>query len=252
MIKILRFSPGRTRKSEFKALYNAMVEIAETYNPEELHFSESLNKMKEALPQVDNLIVPERKSPLTDKLQESRKKRNDYVSSIMMQLKANLKTDDTANAEAAKRLLSIANRILSNFSRKNIRTQLSLADQFINEVEENATLKQSLASVGIEASFNKLKTVQNTVNTTYNNRRITKLVRKKTEYSTNKHDLYRLMVNLFSTIEGVALAYPALDYTPLITELNDEIISQRAESAARSTRAAKLNTLTSAEDIKVS
>ena len=252
MQKILRLDLSRTRKSDFKTSYESVIETAEKYNPEELHISETLNKMKEALPQVDNLKVPALKSPLTETLKENCGLRNKYISSILMQLKAQLKTDEEVSISAVKKVLPLAQRILNNFSRQSFTTQHALAKQFIEEIEENTELKQAVSTLGMDATFNKLKAVQQKVNVTDSNRRSMKTVRKKMNTKKNKNDLYRLMCHFFTAVEGAALEYPSLNYEPLIVELNDVVLRQRAKSTLRTTIAAKLNTSSSAEDIKVS
>lgn len=252
MTKILRLSPGSTRKSDFKDLYEYVIQIAEKYNPEEFHISETFNKMKEAMPQVDNLLETARKSPLTNKLTETRSNRSKYVSVIMMQLKAQSKTDETEIVAAAATLLLIGEKILSNFARKSFTTQNTHVKQFIAEVDESTEATQALATLGLVATFNKLKAIQQSVNSTFSNRLSMNTVRKKKNTNNDKRALYHLMTNLFVAIEGAVLEYPALDYEPLIDELNQVIKRQRVATSLRSTIAAKLNKESSTEETKVS
>lgn len=241
MKKILRLDLSRIRKSDFKTTYESVIETAEKYNPEELHISETLNKMKEALPQVDNLNVAELKSPLTETLNENCRLRNKYVVSILMQLKAQLRTDDEASTQAVKKVFPLAERILTKFSRKNFTTQYALAKQFITEVESNNDLKLAMTTLGMDVAFSKLKAMQQKVNTTDHSRRTMKTVRKRIDTKNDKRELYKLMCNLFVAIEGATLEYPTLNYEPLIIELNDVILKQRTKILLRTTRAAKLN-----------
>jgi methionine-rich copper-binding protein CopC len=245
MQKILRIKLSQTRKADFKTLYESVVEIAEKYNLEELHVSETLNKMKEALPQVNYLDEPEIKSPLTVKLNEICNTRDKLASSIYLQLNALLKTGDDATVKAAEELFSLANRTLVHFSRKSLTTQYAHAKQFITEVEESEELKQAVATLGMEATIDKLKKTQQLLNTTDSNRRRMKTMRKKADTVQIKRELYRLMSNFFTAVEGAALEYPSLNYDPLIQELNDVITKQRSKSALRSTLAAKTNTTSS-------
>jgi len=241
MQKILRIKLTKTRKADFKTLYESVIEIAEKYNLEELHVSETLHKMKEALPQVNNMDELELKSPLTKKLKEICTTRDNLASSILMQLKALLKTEDDATVKAAEKLLSLADRTLTHFNRKSLTTKYAHVKQFITEIDESEELKQAVAALGMEATLNKLKDEQEMLNTTDSNRRRMKTMRKKVDRGEIKRELYRLMCYFFTAVEGAVLEYPSLNYDPLIQELNDVITKQRSKSALRSTLAAKTN-----------
>ena len=227
--KVLRFNPSTTRKSDFNTLFSAAISIAEKYDPEALHFNETLKRLEE-------LIVPDLKHPLTKKLQAVRKKRSDYVSSIIMQAKARLKSDEPESVAASEALLPVAERILAGFSGKSFNTQFALAKQFIAEVEADEVLVQALSKIGLDVVFGKLKEVQQTVDETHNVRRKAVSGRKRMQTEKNKRTLYRLLSQLFAAIEAAQLEYPELDYTPLINELNEEIFRQRTANSIRLSR----------------
>jgi hypothetical protein len=238
---ITRVNPNKTRNSEFQTLYHSIIRITDTFDVTALHISETLKKMKEAAPQVEELNEKERKKPLTETMEQIRRKRNEYVSFLSMQINAQLKSDDSVRMEAAKTLLSIFKQDLSNFSHKSFNAQHALANQFIDRIESDPSLNQWLSLLGIDTVFAKLKAIQGTVTSTHDNRITLLSKRKKFDTAQTKHNLYNLMNDLFKSIEGAALAFPELDYEPLISKLNNEIELQRTTYQQRQTRSAKLN-----------
>lgn len=240
MKKILRLHPNRIRKSDFNTLYNVVIQIADKYTPGQLHINETLAAMKAGVAQADELIVAELGSPLTKTLSELRTKRNRLVSSIVMRAKSELTSDNAVQSAASETVFSVANRILCNFSRKSFDTQFALVKQFVDEVEGNDALKQAVGTVGASDSFARLSELQASIDALYGNRREAVSTRKRMETGKAKRDLYGLMSNLFAAIEGAALEYSALDYSPLVDELNKEIGKHRALVAARQTRSANL------------
>ncbi|VBB43467.1 hypothetical protein TRIP_D150001 [uncultured Paludibacter sp.] len=245
MTKILRFDASKTRKSEFQTLYNSIIRITESFDVEALHISESLKNLKEASPLVEKLNVPALKTPLTEELKEACKKRNSIISSILLQTKGQFKSDDPARVEAAKTLLEVLERFFVYFEKQRHNAQISFAKQFIDEVEANNSLKERLTTLGLDATYSKLKDIHNTVLNAHDKRRKVISVRRKLETTKNKRDLYRLMTNLFVAIEGAALEYPALDYEPLIGELNGEIAFQRFANTFTQSKTEKTDVITS-------
>lgn len=255
MKKIYRFEPGQTRNSEFQTLYQSVIRIADTFDAEALHIGETLKTMKEALPQVEELNEKERKKPLTQTMNDMRAKRKEYVSFLVLQTKAQLKSDDSLRTKAAAAMLSVVTQYLSNIDRKSYNAQLALINQFVMQVEADELLKQSLTTLGLVDVFEKLKVIQETLTVTHDNRIQLYSKRKKFNAEQTKRDLYRLMTNLFTSIEGAALAFPDGDYEPLINQLNSEIELQRTTYQQRRTRSTKVNKMASlkiSSDAKVS
>lgn len=241
MTSIKRFETDKIRNSEFQTLYNSVIRIANTFDVKALHIGETLKKMQEAMPQVEELNEKVRKKPLTETMKEMRRKRNEYVSFLSLQINAQLKSDDPLRMEAAKSMLAIFKQDLTDFSHKSFNAQHALANQFIEQIEADESLNQSLTTLGIDSVFSKLKAIQETVTATHDSRVNLLSKRKKIDAARTKQNLYRLMNDLFKSIEGAALAFPELDYEPLINKLNNEIELQRTIYQQRQTRSARLD-----------
>ena len=236
MNKIRRIDPNETRKIDFKMLFDEVIKIIEEHNPDSLHIGATFRKIKESAYISNELIDTARKSHLTKKIVKMRAERNNYVSAINMQAKAQLKTNEEDKIAAANVILRMIKYILKKFSVQSFNTQASLIKQFIDDLCDDEVKYQALKTLGVESTFIKLKELESKIKKTYFKRINEKVGWKKMHTQKNKRTLYQMMCRLFIAIEAAQMEHPEIDYEQLINELNYELTAQRSSNAKRLTR----------------
>jgi hypothetical protein len=239
MQQIYRVEPNKIRNSEFQTLYLSVVRIVGTFDVEALRLSEMFRQMQESLPLLDELNEKDLKEPLTETLKDFRKRRNELASYLLMHTKTEMKSDDPIRIEAAETLYPFVERDLRNLSHKSYNAQLAFVNQWIEQVEADETLIQSLTILGMNDVFAKLKALQENITHTHDSRINILAKKKKSNAAKTKRRLYRVMTYLFTAIEAAALSFRELDYEPLIHMLNTEIERQRITYLQRQSRSTK-------------
>lgn len=233
MNTILRFKPNAMRKSDFKALFEHIIQIVEKYNPSGLHLEHTYLQVKQVAPLADKLIVTTRKNRLTAEVVNLRDRLNRYVASMRLQVKAMLKYDDEETILAATRLQLILKSLFSYFDKRSYPTQQAMILQFFSEVDNDKVLKSAMETLNLIPLYDKMAEVETELYDVYARRRVSNSSRPLLQTETNKRTLYSKLSQLFLAIEAAQIEYPELDYESLVGELNVVIREQLTSDAIR-------------------
>lgn len=227
MTEILLFQFSRLKKSEFRSTFGELISIAEKHDPEALHIEAAVGRMKDALQEVEKLEIPERKNPMTLALNDARDKRNKLVTYMFAQTRTHLNGTNDAMKAAAEVFMPFIKRILDDFKRMDYSTQDTHEKLFFIELDATAALRNAAGTLGLVTTIENLRLIGETVRETYESKRVITSERRKMKTDEIKKRLSVMMIDFLTYIELVSADYPALDYTPLINELNVAIQAQR-------------------------
>lgn len=227
MNEILLFQFTRLRKSEFRSTFGELISIAEKHDPEALHIEAALSRMKDALREVEKLEIPERKNPMTLALNDARDKRNKLVMYMFAQTRTHLNGTNEAMKAAAEVFMPFIKRILDDFKRMDYSTQDTHENLFFIELDATAALRNAAGTLGLMTTIESLRQTGETVRETYQLKREITSERLKMKTDEIKKRLSVMMIDFLTYIELVSADYPALNYTPLINELNVALQAQR-------------------------
>ena len=227
MNEILLFQFTRLRKSEFRSTFGELISIAEKHDPEALHIEAALSRMKDALREVEKLEIPERKNPMTLALNDARDKRNKLVMYMFAQTRTHLNGTNEAMKAAAEVFMPFIKRILDDFKRMDYSTQDTHENLFFIELDATVALRNAAGTLGLGSTIEDMRQIGETVRESYELKRVITSECRKMKTDEIKKQLSALMIDFLTYIELVSADYPALDYTPLINELNVAIQAQR-------------------------
>ncbi len=236
MNKILRFSPTGLQKMEFVTLFESVVSIAESYEPDKLHAAFTFGLLKEGLSLAGELSVPETKSLLTPMLTSLEAERDVVVKSIKLRINSYLLMGDAAHEAATRRLESIFKRNLKNFVGLTVASKSARINFFLTEVKEDTSLTDAIGAIGLTALLERLKVAQLNVEAMRSARRLELSKRPQVDTRRYMQQMYGLMCNFFNAIEAAQLEHPELEYSNLVNELNEEIGAAKAKIAAKRSR----------------
>ena len=234
MNEILLFQFTRLRKSEFRSTFGELISIAEKHDPEALHIEAALSRMKDALREVEKLEIPERKNPMTLALNDARDKRNKLVMYMFAQTRTHLNGTNEAMKAAAEVFMPFIKRILDDFKRMDYSTQDTHEKLFFIELDATAALRNAAGTLGLGSTIEDMRQIGETVRESYELKRVITSECRKMKTDEIKKQLSALMIDFLTYIELVSADYPALNYTPLINELNVALQAQRLKLLNRS------------------
>ena len=227
MNEILLFQFTRLRKSEFRSTFGELISIAEKHDPEALHIEAALSRMKDALREVEKLEIPERKNPMTLALNDARDKRNKLVMYMFAQTRTHLNGTNEAMKAAAEVFMPFIKRILDDFKRMDYSTQDTHENLFFIELDATVALRNAAGTLGLGSTIEDMRQIGETVRESYELKRVITSECRKMKTDEIKKQLSALMIDFLTYIELVSADYPALNYTPLINELNVALQAQR-------------------------
>lgn len=222
-LKKIRFS--RLRKLELSVLAKSVIEIVEKNDPETLRIKELFDSLVEQKPHIEHLDVGYGPHPITTELDSLRQQRIAYSQGIMNQMKTIERGKMEGMKESLKVAQPVANLYLKNLSRNSSRIITEKVIRFFNKIEESEALETAFDTLDLTTYLDQLQSVNSTLIELFNNRRFSISERPKGMTPFFVKSITDIMRKLFLQIELAQFKNPELNYTPLIDELNDELIS---------------------------
>ena len=237
MSKIITPIPfSRVPKLEFPELVNDFVAIVGKYDPAALHIDGMYNLLLEAQPQVSSLEVIYKKHPESEVVNALRIKRRDLLQAILAQAKSLSKANVASQAADLVLVLPFVEKYFGNIVSENSKTTTERIKQMSLVLESDSLLKAAITRVGLELYLNELKNLQQELEQSISKRRaaVAALPRSKTREV--KTDLGVALSDVVEAIELAIKEFPALDYMPMVNEINKLFNEYLSDIKARATR----------------
>ena len=236
MQKIYRINSGDVQKMEFVSLFNEVVSIAESYEPNKLHAGLTFGLLKGGLSLAGELCEPEIKSLLTPQLQTLKTKRAEIVSAMRMRINSYLISGDVTNEAATRQLDAIFKRNMKDFHHISSSNQSARVNFFLSEVKGDSSLTSVIVAIGLTALLERLRVAQLDIEAMQNARRLETSKRPRVDSKLLKQQMYALMCNFFNAIEAAQLEHPDLQYSNLVNELKQAIGAVKTRVASKRSR----------------
>ena len=234
-MKIL-FSFRTTRKEEFPGVVHGVLEIVEKHNPEAMHIDYFYGLLLAKTDLVDQYFSSSNNShPLSGTIKDERKRRVELVLSILSQKTAVERAKLETQTEAASKVFPIVNKYLSGFRTYNLKIAGQKLNAFIGEIDGSEALKSATSVIGIDVFIDELKVIQSHLSENQSKRLEDNSNKRILTALKVKDDAGAIMMNLFKSIELAEVQYPEVDYSSLVSELNEFLSPYRALSLLRST-----------------
>lgn len=215
---------SRVPNIEFGQAYTRSVEIAESYEPEELQILTPFTHVKDAISLAAELVAKPKKQALTAVQAASISKMQKQAATLLKHVRALQGEPNQASATDIAHVFHFVEKHLKGLRKSNSYRQVRIIQGMVDEMNQNVTVKQAVETLGFSKFFEILHDEFLKFDTVYKQRRKTLAEKEKARNLKIKRKLYFLLRQLFTAIEVAEIQHPELEYTPLINELNQEII----------------------------
>ena len=226
LIKQIRFSS--LWKIELPELASSVIEIVEKHNPETLKIKVFFDLLVEQEPQIKLLEVRYGPHPITKKMIAMRKRRKALIQGIPNRLMTIEKGGKASAIEHLEVVQPVVNRYLNGLSRSNLKTTSQQVTQFLQHFSENEALQTAIEALDMVSYIDDLQSVHTALGEQYGDRRASVSARPDVKTDTLVKSVLTAMINLFKSIDLANVENKAIDYTPLIGELNNELTTYGA------------------------
>lgn len=247
ILKINRVPVSAIRVLEYPEFANAVVEIVEKHNPDTLKIQGVTNLLKEQLLEVDKISVKGGSHPMTKELINLRSNRDKTLGAILSLMQGYKKALVTSLVEAGNVALPFLDKFLSKIHQDSNFVKNKKIDLMFAEMDGNTDLEAAMQTLGFTILLDELKSILLAIRATQNNRR---KVRSETPRVLSRKAILNAttaMNNLFKTIEINQLVEQNVDYTPLVSELNQML----SEYKSLLTQRLSLNSKSAAQKMTV-
>ncbi len=234
-----KISLSRLLNLELPEFADEVIRIVEKHNPESLKIKDGFDQLVAEKPQIDALTVRFGPHPLTEKLTVLREDRIQHAKAITFQMNGFVKgfiEGENSDVSTAK---FIVNRFLYKLDRNNVPMINRRVTNFFAEIDSDENLETAFGSLGLSNQLDNLRSTHSQVLEYMESRLDNISKRPKGKSEVFKRSIRNGLNWLFATINMAQNYNKELDYSALINELNDLIISYRALINIRGTYNAK-------------
>jgi hypothetical protein len=228
---------ARVVNLEFMRLVMKLAQVVAKHNPATLKIEGVYNLLLAELPKLTSLQVKSGKHPNSIELKSLRLKRRNLLVVITGKVRLLPKAQvDALNASAAL-VLPLLEKYLKNIVADKLNTQSEKINELLDELDGNAAMNAALATLGLKVYLDELKTLQAAIEQQSDSQVANKSVKKlKVETRTIRAEVCDAVTDLLNAIEIAQKENKELDYTPLISEVNELLKPYQTDIKTRNTR----------------
>ena len=227
----------KLRNDEFPDVVDFTLDIVAKHNPVELKIEGFYNRLLEKQPLLEEFSKDSNLAPQKELIDSERKERWQIILAIKQQGGVAEKAAIGTQADARMKVFPVVNNHLSDLTSKNQKVINRAVVDFLREYDESAELIPAATLLGINVYIDKLKTLQQSLNVNIAARRKSMSAKRSVKLRVIRLEFVNTVGKLFSAIEVAQVENSAIDYTPLINELGELMVTYRSLVKSRSTRA---------------
>ncbi len=225
------------RNEEFPDAVEYVLDIAAKHNPAELKIEGFYNLLVEKRPLLESFSDKSDSDSYRNQIDDERKQRMEMIRAIVWHMKAANKAAIGTLADSRAKVNPWVDNHLSDISTRNLKAVNRKTNDFLREYDENAELVSAAKALNILEYVENLKALQLSLKTKNAVRIAENAERRSVKRQEIKKELIVAMKNLFSAIDLARVEHTAIDYNPLINELNEMLSAYHTLVKSRNTRA---------------
>ena len=237
MSQLVFYPLHKLRNNEFPDVVDYALDIVEKHNPAELKIEGFYNLLKDKRPLLDDFSGIIGISSYKAEIDEERLQRLAVIRAVILHMKGADQAAISSHADARARVMLWVNNHLIDLTTQNLKVVNRKVGDFLREYDEIAELAPAATTLGIHTYVDKLKDLQLSLQTKDAARTTENALWRSVDRQNNKKELIKALGNLFRAIDLAQVEHAALDYTPLINELGEMMVTYQSLVRSRSTRA---------------
>lgn len=223
------------RVKVFAGVVNGVVGVVEKHDPVAMGIEPYFTLLKEQQKQLPLLTDPFVGHPLTEPINDDRKRIVELSKAIVNQVRI-ASNGQVAETKAAAALVApLIVKYLSKIVRYNSDADTDVSN-FLAGIGEYEEMNEAVATVGIRVNVEELRLLKNRLDVNVDKRRVDNAGRRATKDKQLKASIAEALFNTLKAIELAKVKNASVDYTPLISELNELFASYNAIARSRVTR----------------
>lgn len=239
---------SRLWKNEFRDLVNKVVGFMAQQNPEALNLEFVYTKLLEAQAELRKLQVPQSSNPASQVISEDNTKRSKLIRVILAQVRVLKSTNTIFTVNSLEIVSAFIKRYLAPILNSNSSKKNDILTEMFATMDNDLSLTAAIATLNLKNHFDELRALHLSYNQKTMVRSTEKANRLKLQTADVRASAEVALSNALKEIELMAMKHPELDYTILVTSLNDTFASYMSQVKTRSTRK-KSNTFAKMNDI---
>ena len=234
-MQIKRISLSKVLKLELSGLINAVIDVMESNDMDALRLQANLDMLYQLKPLMRMLESPYGPHPITETLNNQKKRRVELAAVISGQMDVLVKADYANDRKFIKITEPNVRRSLLKLRKFDFDSISEKLDQFFRRIDKEAELKTAFNHLGFQNYLDELYEVNTSCQQLLLDRNESISQRPKVNCKLIQKYGETALRNLFEHIELCQILYPDADYTNLISGLNTILVQYSREINRRAT-----------------
>ena len=214
-----------SRINEIPVMVNGVLGIVEKHDPETLGVKPLFDLVVEQQPQLMLLTEPRSKHPLSPIIYDDTKRLKELAQAIDIQAKAVAKGKIPAKTDAAFEITPLIKKYLAKIAKNNSISVVNSVSSFVDLLTDK-NLKTAATTIGISEYVDEISLVKNRLLLNSKIRNAENSARRITKEKKLKPTILNALTNLLKAIDLAQVHNTTVDYTSLIAEINQILVSK--------------------------
>ncbi len=251
MSHIIRFNFPRLWNSEYPLVVTRIIDIVAAYNPKELHFENSFDRLAAFRPQLDKIEIQEKFDKDSVTLSELDQERNKCFSIIYTVVKAFVRTSIVETANHANCIMTVLKKHGSDIVSANYTAKTERLYNLTEDISSMSDAIKALEKLSLLPLFEQMKERNTAFDNLFMQRNQRQAETERIDVRTVRIECDKAITQLWNAIEFCSNEYGEEQYLPLLNVVNNFNSYYRQQLAARATHRKANKTLSTEEPIEL-
>lgn len=235
---------SRMGKLEFSELLNGVIDATHRHDEVAKHLEVVFQFLVDEKKALDVVSIYISDKDLTQEMMGLRAREEVVLQTIRGRYRNEARYDAEMHREAVTALRVFVNNFIPTLRREQFESRNNRVEKILNEVESNVVLKTAIATFSMQHQFDELKTIHEKIKSLDAQKTVKRAQQPGfITVGEMRRAMQRTLFHFLVTVEVAIKQYPAIDYTPLIDELNVIFSTFNAKQKSKETRRLKSNDL---------
>ena len=237
MLEIFTYNKKNILSTELQTVVLSVLEIVEKHDPVSLKIESFYTKLQESVAQLDSYSNNKRiKHRYSEQIIAERKRRLSLIRLIESQIRLALKSDIAQLSNPGKLMSPVLSRYFNKINALGSGTVGIKVRSFLTEYNGNQELTEAAVSLNIQLYINDLNVVNEQLMQMEKSRNAENSEFRKFERKEFRNVELKCLDNLFTSIKLASIQNAGIDYSGLISELNEFLVNFNAIALTRGMR----------------
>ena len=250
MTNIVKYRVQGLWNSEYPLVVNRIIDIAEAYNPHDIHLGQSFDRLAAFRPQLEKIEVYERTSQYSAQLSELDQRRDTLYNVIYGIAKQNQRVPIAEMSDHGHKVMTVLKKHKRDIPTTNYTAETERISDLVADMLAQPDVMRSLEAINLLPLFEEMKAINVEFDNIFMLRNQMQAEKDKVNTAAIRTECDKALTLFYNAIEFCCNEYGEENYIPMLKVINNLNSYYKQQLTARATRRKAKQDVSQEEPIK--